>query len=175
MNTASTVNTGNVIPPIVSSVQEIPLARICESKTNPRRQFDETKLSELADNIRQHGVLQAILVRRLSDGEADSFELVAGARRYRMAESGRNHLSAVPSDYLILSLRTNTSYRGFLLCSQAACSCRQPPARTQTLSASFANSLRRAVQHDSWPISWSNLFEICGSKSCRIVISQGCI
>ena len=86
MNTASTVNTGNVIPPIVSSVQEIPLGRICESKTNPRRQFDETKLAELAANIRQHGVLQPILVRRLSDGEADSFELVAGARRYRASK-----------------------------------------------------------------------------------------
>ena len=45
------------------AVQDIPLSSIRESKTNPRRQFDETKLGELADNIRLHGVLQPILLR----------------------------------------------------------------------------------------------------------------
>ena len=36
------------VPPVVSSIQDIPLARIRESKTNPRRFFDEAKLTELA-------------------------------------------------------------------------------------------------------------------------------
>jgi ParB family transcriptional regulator, chromosome partitioning protein len=70
----------------VSLVQEIPLNRICESRTNPRRQFDETKLAELAANIRQHGVLQPVLVRPMPTGEPDAFELVAGARRYRASK-----------------------------------------------------------------------------------------
>ena len=70
----------------VSLVQDIPLTRIRESKTNPRRQFDETKLAELADNIRQHGVLQPVLVRPLPDGEPDTYELVAGARRFRASK-----------------------------------------------------------------------------------------
>jgi ParB family chromosome partitioning protein len=70
----------------LASVREIPLSLICESKTNPRRQFDETKLAELADNIRMHGVLQPILVRPLPDGEAGTFELVAGARRFRASK-----------------------------------------------------------------------------------------
>ncbi len=48
MNTAVAVEPGNTVPPVVSSVQEIPLRNIQESKTNPRRQFDETKLAELA-------------------------------------------------------------------------------------------------------------------------------
>ena len=69
MNSAVAANKSNAIPPIVSSVQDIPLNRIQESKTNPRRQFDETKLAELAGNIRQHGVLQPVLVRPLPDGE----------------------------------------------------------------------------------------------------------
>jgi ParB family transcriptional regulator, chromosome partitioning protein len=43
-------------------MQDIPLASSRESKTNPRRQFDEAKLAELADNIRLHGVLQPILL-----------------------------------------------------------------------------------------------------------------
>jgi ParB family chromosome partitioning protein len=70
----------------VSLVQDIPLSRIQESKTNPRRQFDETKLAELADNIRQHGVLQPVLVRTLPDGEPDTYDLVAGPRRFRASK-----------------------------------------------------------------------------------------
>src|SRR5580692_9452711 len=86
MNTAVAVNTSNTIPPLVSLVQDIPLDRIQESKTNPRRTFDETKLAELAGNIRQHGVLQPVLVRPLPDGEDGFFELVAGARRYQASQ-----------------------------------------------------------------------------------------
>src|SRR5690348_13611594 len=74
------------VPPVVSSIQELLLAKIRESKTNPRRVFDDTKLAELAENIRQHGVLQPILVRPLPDGEAGMYELVAGARRFRASK-----------------------------------------------------------------------------------------
>src|SRR6202050_1355379 len=83
MTTAAAIHATEVIPNPMSLVQNIPLSRIQESKTNPRRQFDETRLAELADNIRLHGVLQPILVRPLPGGEAESYELVAGARRYR--------------------------------------------------------------------------------------------
>jgi ParB family transcriptional regulator, chromosome partitioning protein len=83
MNTAIAVNAGNAVPLVASSVQDIPLNRIRESKTNPRRQFDEVKLAELANNIRQHGVLQPVLVRPMPDGEPETYELVAGARRFR--------------------------------------------------------------------------------------------
>lgn len=80
------VEASNTIPAVVSFVQEIPLRNIQESKTNPRRQFDEAKLAELAGNIRQHGVLQPVLVRPLRNGEPEQFELVAGARRYRASK-----------------------------------------------------------------------------------------
>ena len=83
MTTAVATNATTEVPHTVSSVEDIPLSRIQESKTNPRRQFDETKLAELADNIRLHGVLQPVLVRPMPGGEPDSYELVAGARRYR--------------------------------------------------------------------------------------------
>ena len=73
-------------PPGGSSVLDIPLERIRESTTNPRRVFDETKLREFADNIRLHGVLQAILVRPAPDGEDGTYELVAGARRFRASK-----------------------------------------------------------------------------------------
>jgi ParB family chromosome partitioning protein len=86
MNTALAVNTGNAVPLVASLVQDIPLNRIQESKTNPRRQFDEVKLAELADNIYQHGVLQPVLVRPIPDGEPETYELVAGARRFRASK-----------------------------------------------------------------------------------------
>jgi ParB family transcriptional regulator, chromosome partitioning protein len=86
MTTAAAIHATEVIPNAVSLVQDIPLSRIQESKTNPRRQFDETRLAELADNIRLHGVLQPILVRPLPGGEAESYELVTGARRYRASQ-----------------------------------------------------------------------------------------
>jgi ParB family chromosome partitioning protein len=54
-----------------------------ESKTNPRRTFEETALKELAESIRTQGVLSPLLVRPLTE---NGFEIVAGARRYRAAQ-----------------------------------------------------------------------------------------
>jgi ParB family chromosome partitioning protein len=93
MNAATAVSTTKAASFVPVSVQEIPLSKISESKTNPRRQFDETKLAELADNIRQYGVLQAILVRPIAT--ADDFEVVAGTRRYRASKlAGRETIPA---------------------------------------------------------------------------------
>src|SRR5258705_13756793 len=86
MNATMVASGTKAVPPVVSSIQDIPLAKIRESTTNPRRFFDEAKLAELADNIRQHGVLQPILLRQLPGGEADTYELVAGARRSRASK-----------------------------------------------------------------------------------------
>jgi ParB family transcriptional regulator, chromosome partitioning protein len=86
MNATMTVSSESPIPSAVFSVREIPLDKICESKTNPRREFDETKLAELAESIRQHGVLQAVVVRPRSENSEDVYELVAGTRRYRASK-----------------------------------------------------------------------------------------
>src|SRR2546426_9538652 len=86
MNATMVASGTKAAHPVASSIQEVPLAKIRESKTNPRRFFDEAKLAELADNIRQYGVLQPILLRPLPDGEAGTYELVAGARRFRASK-----------------------------------------------------------------------------------------
>ena len=86
MNATMVASGTKAVPPVVSSIQDIPIAKIRESKTNPRRFFDGAKLAELADNIRQHGVLQPILLRPLPEGEAGTYELVSGARRYRASK-----------------------------------------------------------------------------------------
>ncbi len=83
MTTVLETNANPSVPSTVSAMQDIPLKHIQESKTNPRRQFDETQLAELAENIRLHGVLQPVLVRPLESDEAGRYELVAGARRFR--------------------------------------------------------------------------------------------
>ena len=55
---------------------------IHESTTNPRRTFEESKLHELAQSIRQHGLIQPLTVRPNAEG----FEIVAGARRFRASQ-----------------------------------------------------------------------------------------
>ena len=63
--------------------RNLPLSILTESKSNPRRIFDDAALKELADSIRSQGVLSPLLVRPLNER---SFEIVAGARRYRAAQ-----------------------------------------------------------------------------------------
>lgn len=62
--------------------QEIDVAKVRPNPHQPRMQFDEQSLGELAESIRQYGVLQPLIVRRAGDG----FELVAGERRWRAAQ-----------------------------------------------------------------------------------------
>ena len=63
-----------------SSTEKIKLVDIVPNKEQPRKRFNESALSELADSISQHGVIQPLLVRPLSGG---TYQLVAGERRWR--------------------------------------------------------------------------------------------
>jgi ParB family chromosome partitioning protein len=65
-----------------SAFQFLAIDTIHESTTNPRRTFDEAKLYELAESIKQHGLIQPITVRPNNTG----FEIVAGARRFRASQ-----------------------------------------------------------------------------------------
>jgi len=56
------------------------LSEIVPNRAQPRKQFDENALAELAESIAQHGVIQPLLVRPLADG---TYQLVAGERRWR--------------------------------------------------------------------------------------------
>lgn len=58
------------------------ITEIEPNKAQPRKQFDDGALSDLAASIAQHGILQPLLVRPLTDG---SYQLVAGERRWRAA------------------------------------------------------------------------------------------
>ena len=63
--------------------RNVSLALLSESKTNPRRTFEEVALKELASSISTQGVLSPLLVRPLTE---NGFEIIAGARRYRAAQ-----------------------------------------------------------------------------------------
>lgn len=74
-----------------SQVTELNVDQIFPRTDQPRKQFDETTLRELADSIRNVGILQHLVVRIISEGR---YEIVAGERRFRAAKlSG---LSVVP-------------------------------------------------------------------------------
>ena len=63
--------------------RNVSLSLLQESKTNPRRVFEDAALKELADTIRNQGVLSPLLVRPVAE---NGFEIVFGARRYRAAQ-----------------------------------------------------------------------------------------
>ncbi len=78
-----------------AEIRELPLAQISPNPFQPRRVFDETLLQELAESIKQHGVIQAVTVRPRGNG----YELVVGERRFRAAKmAGLKEIPAVVRD-----------------------------------------------------------------------------
>jgi ParB family chromosome partitioning protein len=68
---------------VPTGIRNIPLDRISPNPEQPRMNFEEAALADLASSIREHGVLQPILVRPTA--ELHHFQLVAGERRWRAA------------------------------------------------------------------------------------------
>jgi ParB family transcriptional regulator, chromosome partitioning protein len=79
-----------------NAVIEVPLDRIERSPNQPRADFDEALLGELAASIAVHGVLQPVIVRNLADG---GYQLIAGERRLRAARiAGLDTIPAIVRD-----------------------------------------------------------------------------
>ena len=76
-----------------SGPAEIPIDRIRPNPEQPRRVFDPAELERLAASIRQHGVLQPVVVRRAGDDGV--YELVVGERRWRAARAAG--LASIPA------------------------------------------------------------------------------
>lgn len=73
----------------------IEISKITRNPNQPRKNFDETALQELADSIRQNGVLQPILVRKIGG----KYQIVAGERRYQASKlAGLKEIPAVVRD-----------------------------------------------------------------------------
>src|SRR5262245_61133710 len=82
-------------PEVAGPVVELPIAAIGPNPNQPRKDFDDTALSELAGSLRRSGVLQPVVVRRLGD----RYQLVVGERRWRAAKmAGLERIPAVVRD-----------------------------------------------------------------------------
>lgn len=83
------------VEPAAAGPAALPVDRIRPNPEQPRRRFDPAELERLAASIRQHGVLQPVVVRAMGDG----YELVVGERRWRAAQAaGLATIPAVVAD-----------------------------------------------------------------------------
>ena len=65
-----------------SSINEVPLEQIHPNPDQPRRDFDEESLQELAESLREIGIIQPITLRKMAEGD---YQIIAGERRFRAA------------------------------------------------------------------------------------------
>jgi ParB family chromosome partitioning protein len=74
----------------------VPIEFVSPNPKNPRRNFAEPELADLAQSIREHGIVQPVLVRRKPDGK---YEIIAGERRWRAAQrAGLNEIPVLVRD-----------------------------------------------------------------------------
>jgi ParB family chromosome partitioning protein len=76
--------------PVARGVRKAPIEFLRPSPHNPRKRFDDADLDELANSIRERGIIQPILVRAIPR-VADAYEIVAGERRWRAAQRAGLH------------------------------------------------------------------------------------
>ena len=78
------------------NILNIEIGKIKSNPHQPRKNFDKDKLKELADSIKEHGILQPLVVTKLKD---DNFELIAGERRLSAAKiAGLSHIPVIVRD-----------------------------------------------------------------------------
>ena len=91
------IDTTHVEPSGGSSINEVELSKIVANPNQPRRNFDQEALDELADSIREHGVISPITLRKNDDG---TYMIIAGERRFRAAkEAGLKEVPVIIRDY----------------------------------------------------------------------------
>lgn len=81
-----------VVDQLAATIEEIELSSIETNPFQPRTEFDQEQLEELADSIKLHGLVQPITVRSLGDGK---FQLISGERRYRASKIAK--LTSIPA------------------------------------------------------------------------------
>jgi ParB family chromosome partitioning protein len=79
-------------PPLerARSQRKVPIESLRPNPRNPRRAFSDAELNELADSVRERGIIQPIVVRPVA-GKADAYEIIAGERRWRAAQRAALH------------------------------------------------------------------------------------
>lgn len=75
-----------LLPDAEENVTEVAVGAIAAEPNQPRQRFSDTELTELAQSIRQHGLLQPLVVSADGDKSTDGYRLIAGERRLRAAK-----------------------------------------------------------------------------------------
>src|SRR5437867_12464569 len=83
------VETGSV-PERARNQRRVPIEFLRPNPRNPRRNYSEAELDELAASIKEHGIIQPVIVRSLH-GAKDAYEIIAGERRWRAAQRAALH------------------------------------------------------------------------------------
>ena len=86
------IDTSDVRTQGSSNLNEIPIAQIEPNPDQPRREFDQEALQELADSIKTMGIIAPITLRQMSD---DHYQIIAGERRWRASQMAG--LTAIPA------------------------------------------------------------------------------
>jgi ParB family chromosome partitioning protein len=73
---------------VLRSQRKVPIEHVRANPRNPRKLFSDAELSELADSIRERGIIQPIVVRSIA---SDHYEIIAGERRWRAAQRANLH------------------------------------------------------------------------------------
>ena len=75
---------------------QVDINKVEPNRSQPRKNFEENSLIELANSIKKYGVIQPIILKK----NGDSFEIIAGERRWRAAKiAGLNYIPAILRDY----------------------------------------------------------------------------
>ena len=85
-----------------NSVLEVKITEVMPNKNQPRKTFDEEKLEALADSVKEHGIIQPIIVRK----NGEFYTIIAGERRWRAAKlAGLKKIPVIVREYDELQIR----------------------------------------------------------------------
>lgn len=90
-------NTKEIIKEVIKEVDTVDINKIEPSGNQPRKNFNEDSIHELADSIEQHGLIEPLIVQK---GDNDFYTIIAGERRWRAAKiAGLKDIPVVIKDY----------------------------------------------------------------------------
>lgn len=156
-------------PPAGPAVQSIPLAAIEPNPFQPRQQFDDTGLAELAQSIKADGILQPITLRKVGS----KYQLIAGERRWRAARlAGLAEVPAIlrdadDNDMLVLALVENVQREDLNAIEKA----QAYEALRKTLDLPIEQMARRLGQDRSTVSNYLRLLEL--DESIQSLIRSG--
>lgn len=94
---SSDINKTEVVKEIIKEVDTIDINKIEPNATQPRKSFDEDSLQELAESIKQHGLIEPLIVQKSKE---DFYSIIAGERRWRAARiAGLKDIPVIVKEY----------------------------------------------------------------------------